>query len=196
MPRIDAPTVAEHRAQIQARLVDAAEQILRAEPPQQLTAGAVSAAAGIARNSIYRYVESIDDLRALVVARYLPAWVDAVDAAMADAEGPHEKVVAWVRANIAQAAATGHGWLTEAFRSTPLSEDLIERAHTGLRDSLAQAWTELAEGNRDRAAVAAALTMGITESGFRQLDAGRSAELVLDMCSEAVRSMVVGLSRS
>ncbi|CAM3845653.1 TetR/AcrR family transcriptional regulator [Smaragdicoccus niigatensis] len=195
MPRIDAPTVAEHRAQIQARLVNAAEQILRAEPPQQLTAGAVSAAAGIARNSIYRYVESIDDLRALVVARYLPAWVDAVDAAMADAEGPQEKVVAWVRANIEQAAATGHGWLTEAFRSTPLSEDLIERAHTGLRDSLAQAWTELANGDRDRAAVAAALTMGITETGFRQLDAGRSAELVLDMCSEAVRSIVVGLAR-
>ena len=71
MPKIDAPTVAEHRARVQQRLVDAAESILRDSPSQPLTAAAVSAQAGIARNSIYRYVDSVDDLRVLVIRRYL-----------------------------------------------------------------------------------------------------------------------------
>ena len=63
MPKIAAPTVAEHREHIRVALIDAAEAILRAGEP--LTAGVVSGAAGIARNSIYRYVDSVDDLRGL-----------------------------------------------------------------------------------------------------------------------------------
>ena len=44
MPKIDAATVAEHRLQVQGRLVDAAETLLRADPTAALTAGAVSSA--------------------------------------------------------------------------------------------------------------------------------------------------------
>ena len=82
MPRINAPTVREHHEQVMTSLIDAAEQILREEGPGALTAGAVSSRAGVARNSIYRYVESIDDLRGLVVERYMPGWFDAVQEAM------------------------------------------------------------------------------------------------------------------
>jgi len=80
VPKIAAPTVAQHRAMVQRRLIDAAEEIMRSGEPEKLTAGAVTAAAGIARNSIYRYVDSVDDLRGLVLARHLPAWIDAVAA--------------------------------------------------------------------------------------------------------------------
>ena len=80
MPKIAAATVAEHRENVLAALVDASERILRAGDP--LTAGVVSSAAGIARNSIYRYVESVDDLRVLVLERYLPGWERAVTTAL------------------------------------------------------------------------------------------------------------------
>lgn len=72
MPKISAPTVREHREMMIARLVDAAEKILKDEPGKPLSAGAVAAAAGIARNSIYRYVGSVEDLRLLVLERNVP----------------------------------------------------------------------------------------------------------------------------
>jgi AcrR family transcriptional regulator len=197
MPKIDAPTVAEHRAQVQARLVDAAEEILRAGQPDRLTAGAVSSAAGIARNSIYRYVNSVEDLRALVVARYLPAWLAAVDQAMAQVEDPGARVVTWVRANLEQAAASGHGWLMEAVRAVPhRSDETLDQAHSGMRDALAEAWFDLLDGDAQRSILAAAFTLGILEGGFRQLDAGQPVAVVLDMGGRAAESLVRGLAAS
>jgi AcrR family transcriptional regulator len=197
VPRIDAPTVAEHRTQVQARLVDAAEEILRAGEPDRLTAGAVSSAAGIARNSIYRYVDSVDDLRALVVARYLPAWLAAVDQAMAQSEDPGARVVTWVRTNLEQAADSGHGWLMEAVRAVPhRSDQTLDEAHAGMRDALADAWFDLLDGDEQRSTLAAAFTLGILEGGFRQLDAGQPVAVVLEMGGRAAQSLVRGLTAS
>lgn len=193
MPKIDAPTVAEHRANVQARLVDAAESILRAGPSQPLTAGAVSARAGIARNSIYRYVDSVDDLRVLVVNRYLPDWLAAVSLALAGADEADQRILAWVRSNLEQAAATGHGWLMEAARAqapSPSIEQAVDQAHAGLRDSLAGAWRELLAPDDQRAGVATALTVGILDAGFRQIDLGRTSELVVEMGVDAARALV------
>jgi AcrR family transcriptional regulator len=197
VPKIDAPTVAEHRAQVEARLVVAAEENLRTGQPERLTAGAVSSAAGIARNSNYRYVETVDDLRALVVARYLPAWLTAVDQAMAQSEDPGDQVVTWVRANLEQATASGHGWLMEAVRAVPhRSDETLDQAHSGMRDALADAWFHLLDGDEQRSTLAAAFTLGILEGGFRQLDAGQPVALVLDMGTRATESLVRGLTAS
>ncbi|MGI8457615.1 MAG: TetR/AcrR family transcriptional regulator [Propionibacteriaceae bacterium] len=193
MPKIDAPTVAEHRANVQARLVAAAESILRSGPTRQLTAGEVSKAAGIARNSIYRYVDSVDDLRVMVVDRYLPAWLEAVSAALEAATAPEDRVVAWVEANLQQAAGTGHGWLMEAARAlvpSPSIEEAVAQAHTGMRDSLTDAWQRLLGPSPDRVAIAAALTVGILDAGFRQIDADRPTGLVVQMGVDAARALV------
>ena len=55
MPQIDAPTVAEHRAQQREALLDAAEAILLADGHGALTFRALGERTGLARNSIYRY---------------------------------------------------------------------------------------------------------------------------------------------
>ena len=119
MPKIAAATVAEHRENVLAALVDASERILRAGDP--LTAGVVSSAAGIARNSIYRYVESVDDLRVLVLERYLPGWERAVTTALAPLDDPGDRVVEWVRVIIRQAHLTGHGWFITMAREASSS---------------------------------------------------------------------------
>jgi AcrR family transcriptional regulator len=195
MPRIDAPTVAEHREHVQAHLVEAAEALMRAGEP--VTASAVSAVAGIARNSIYRYVDSVDDLRALVIGRYLPAWMTAVEAAMDLAPTPGDRVSAWVRTNLAEAGAAGHGWLMEAVRSHPtstLAQTQVEEAHATMRDTLRAAWLELLHGDTERAAIAASLTLGILEGGFRRLNAGSPEDLVIELAQTAVESVVRGLA--
>jgi AcrR family transcriptional regulator len=181
---------------IRTRLIDATEAILRTGPSVQLTAGAVTSAAGIARNSIYRYVDSVEDLRGLVVDRYLPDWLTAVAAAMEAASTPEDRVVAWVRANLEQAAATGHGWLMEAARThspNATIDEMVAEAHTDMRDTLTDAWAELLPANPDQTPIATGLTVGILDAGFRQIDRGQPVELVLRLGTTAARALVTSL---
>ena len=62
VPKISAPTVRQHREIVKTKLVDAAERLLRESGPDSLSAAAVAAEAGIARNSIYRYAVSYTHL--------------------------------------------------------------------------------------------------------------------------------------
>lgn len=72
MPRIQAPTVAEHRAAQHRALVDAARQIL-AETGRPPTLARVAARAGLARPSLYQYFRSAEDLLNAVVEDVFPA---------------------------------------------------------------------------------------------------------------------------
>lgn len=190
MPKIAAPTVAEHREHILAALVDAAEAILRAGQP--LTAGVVSQSAGIARNSIYRYVDSVDDLRGLVLKRYLPAWDDAVTSAMAPLSDPGDRIVEWVRVNLEQAHETGHGWLITMTREAPQSTkmtELADHAHRIMRDALGDAWVSLI-GDRTEARIMSSLTLGLLGAAFQQLDSDLPYERIVDASVSAARSLV------
>lgn len=197
MPKIAAATVAEHREQVMGRLVDAAESLLRDNPGQTLTAATVSAQAGIARNSIYRYVDHVDDLRGLVLARYLPGWLAAVQRACDDASTPAERVLAWMRANLEQAAYSGHGWLMGISRGGAVSSvatTAVDDAHTGMRDTLAMAWGQLLP-DTERAASAAAFTRGLLDAGFRQLDDGARPALVIQTGVRSAHALVETLSQ-
>lgn len=194
MPKIDAPTVAEHRAAVQKRLVDAAEEILRSREPAALTAAVVTQAAGIARNSIYRYVESVDDLHGMVLSRYLPAWLAAVGEELEAVEDPGERIVVWVRANLIQAATSGHGWLMGLGTANPrgITKEVMDSAHTVMRDALAKSWIALVS-DPTRARVAAGLTRGLLEAGFKQLDAGIDVDVVATSGADAARALVEAL---
>ena len=222
MPKIDAPTVAEHRENMEKRLLDATEAILRDSHTARLTAGEVATRAGIARNSIYRYVDTVDELRAKVVARYLPDWLEAVDRAIGDATDPGDRIVAWVRANLEQAAETGHGWLMRVVRTMPSGatvDDVAGQAHGEMGTRLRSAWArvlgvDVAEpvvasaagsasaaspddpvsaGIRARLVVLDAYTQGIVESGFRLLDAGAPRDLVVEQGTATARALVASV---
>ncbi|WP_353065629.1 TetR/AcrR family transcriptional regulator [Arcanobacterium hippocoleae] len=116
MPKISAATVKEHHEQMFNKLVDAAEKILRESGPGALTAGSVAKAAGIARNSIYRYVGSIDDLRLVVLERYLPLWVNSVEKRVNRSDDPRKQVLDLALASLEMAQTTGHSWLISVMR--------------------------------------------------------------------------------
>lgn len=191
MPKIAAPTVAEHRELVRETLVDAAERILRAGDP--LTAGVVSAAAGIARNSIYRYVDSVDDLRGMVLARYLPAWDKAVSEALAPLEDPGDRIVEWVRVNLEQAQTTGHSWLMDVSRgsaaASSATSQIADYAHSILRDALGSAWIQLV-ADETEARIQSALTLGLLEAAFQRLDSGLPNERLITATMRAARALV------
>lgn len=99
MPRIQAPTVAEHRARQRRAILDAALAHL-AEKGTAPSLADVGARAGLARSSVYEYFSSRDDLLAEVVADVFPAWAARITEAVETAPTPGQQVWAYVKANM------------------------------------------------------------------------------------------------
>ena len=100
MPRIAAPTVAEHHARQRRVLLDAARALL-AETGQAPSMAAVGRRAGLARSSVYQYFASPEALLEAVVADVFPEWATQVRERVVAACTPGERVWAYVEANVA-----------------------------------------------------------------------------------------------
>ena len=107
MPRIEAPTLAEHHALRRGAILDAAVTILGADGPAGVTPAAVAAAAGLARSSVYQYFSSTAELVAAGVEETFRRVIAGIDAALATAATPREKIAAFVSGAL-EAAASGH----------------------------------------------------------------------------------------
>ncbi|HEX5087827.1 MAG TPA: TetR/AcrR family transcriptional regulator [Nocardioides sp.] len=105
MPRIDAPTVAEHHARQRRALLDAARALL-AETGQAPSMAEVGRRAGLARSSVYQYFDSPHGLLHAVVADVFPDWASRVQHQVDQAGSPGERVWAYVEANIALFASS------------------------------------------------------------------------------------------
>ena len=108
MPKIDAPTVAEHHRQRRAALLAAATSLLAEHGLDAVTLAAVGACAGLARSSVYQYFDSTPALIAAVVEDVMPRAAERVAAAMSSADSPMAKVDAFVAATLDAATAPVH----------------------------------------------------------------------------------------
>ncbi|GAB7075633.1 TetR/AcrR family transcriptional regulator [Streptomyces sp. S5] len=189
MPKIEAGSVREHRAQRLAQLIDAAEAILSEGGVEALTAGAVAARAGIARNSIYRYFDSIDDLLELLVAREFPAWTAAVEEAVAAEDTPGEQVAAYVRANLEQAARGTHSWRASLSRGSlsPSARQRVRKLHTTLHEVLAASVDDLGDTQPE---LTVAVVQAVTDACVRRIDQGDDLQAVSAYATDAVRRLL------
>ncbi|NEC29324.1 TetR/AcrR family transcriptional regulator [Streptomyces sp. SID8111] len=189
MPKIEAGSVQEHRAQRLAQLIDAAEAILNESGVEALTAGAVAARAGIARNSIYRYFDSIDDLLELVVTREFPDWIDAVERAIAAETSPEEQVAAYVRANLEQAAHGTHGWRAALSRGSlsPSARERVRSLHISLHEALARVVRELGQPQPE---LTVAVVQAVVDACIRRVDQGDDLTTVSDFAAGATRRLL------
>ncbi|MFZ4134084.1 TetR/AcrR family transcriptional regulator [Streptomyces koyangensis] len=189
MPKIEAGSVREHRAQRLAQLIDAAEAILSEGGVDALTAGAVAARAGIARNSIYRYFDSIDDLLELLVAREFPAWTAAVEEAVAAQDTPGEQVAAYVRANLQQAARGTHGWRASLSRGSlsPSARQRVRKLHTRLHEVLAASVDGLGHPQPE---LTVAVIQAVTDACVRRIDQGDDLQTVSAYATDAARRLL------
>ncbi|WP_406711825.1 TetR family transcriptional regulator [Trueperella pyogenes] len=184
-PKISAPSVKEHHSMMYVRLVDAAEMILREDGPAALTAAAVATSAGMARNSIYRYVESIDDLRLLVLERYIPGWQKRIDAALAAESDPYLQLQILVEISLDIGAEAGHQWLIDVVKAglgrgkkgekAPSGAEIQSRSeevlnfHRELAHRIVTLWREITP----RAVVVnSQMTRSILDAGLKLLDQG------------------------
>ncbi|WP_433657108.1 TetR/AcrR family transcriptional regulator [Nocardia sp. CA-128927] len=172
MPRIDAPTVAEHRANQERALLDAARMVLLQNGPQAVTPATVGAAAGLARSSVYKYFRSGDEILFRIVTDALLEWGKRVHDTVERAETPAGQVEAYVRTTLALAASGAHriAVLGSALpRDEAARRDLAD-AHHDLAAPLRAALTALDNPNPD---LTADLIDGALVRAVEHIDAGR-----------------------
>lgn len=127
MPRIDAPTLVQHRAARERALLEAARGLLTEHPDRVPSLAEVGALAGLSRSSVYQYYASREDLLAAVVADSFPRWQHRLSAAVASADGPRARVLAFLRANL-ELVADGEHALARTLAGVAPSEDLARRS--------------------------------------------------------------------
>ena len=176
MPRITAPTVAEHRAAQQRALLDAARTLL-ARTGEAPSMAEVAALAGLARPSAYQYYKSRTDLLNALVMDVFPRWAQRVEDAMSAEKKPADRILAYVLTNIALVDEGEHA-VGSALASVAPSEELdaqSARMHQAILDPLVGALKDL--GAEDPHSTAE-LINAIVHTGTRLLESGKDLQQV------------------
>jgi len=184
VPKIDAPTVAEHHARRRAAIIGAAADLL-GQGPAAVTPAAVAGAAGLARSSVYQYYPSTGALLGAAVEETFARALAVLDVAMQASAGPRDRVVAYLDASLA-AALAGH--LPQAAYAGPQIPqaclDRVAELHAELVRPLVDALR--AAGVTDPAGVAG-LINGAVSAAATQVQRGEP----LPAASERLRAFVL-----
>ncbi|GGI44970.1 AcrR family transcriptional regulator [Agromyces flavus] len=171
MPKISAPTVAEHRAAQRAALVEAGGRILVEDGMAGITARTVTERAGLARSSFYDYFPSKDDLLVAIAIDVFAAWDAEIEQALAEVEAGLPKLRALVDATMAMTADGRHdlaGALREADLHPSRYEDLMVM-HDALLRPLVQVLADAGEAEPERSAM---LVQGVLGAGIQLVTHG------------------------
>ena len=175
MPKIDAPTVAEHHSRRRAGLVAAGADLLATGGVDAVTLAGVGAATGLARSSVYQYFDSGPALLAAVVEDVFPRSTATLQRAVDRASSPQDKVDAYVVTAHDLASDTSHRSLY-ALAGTGLPEDCRAR---------------IAELHQEQFAP---LLAAVTEVGVT--DPGLTTRLLLGVLQSATQAVVEGAPRA
>jgi AcrR family transcriptional regulator len=191
MPRIDAPTIAQHRAQRRRALLDATRALLAENPHQIPTLAAVATRAGLPRSSVYEYFPSQPDLLLELVQEILPNWSRRVTAAIAAADGPGEKVLAYATANLRLVAEGEHALATALIQSVPGEQvnASTQHMHEQMSRPLVAALADL--GLPDPA-VTASLISSVVYTASRMIEAGSDAASIEARVRELFAPFLLG----
>ncbi|MBW8482823.1 TetR/AcrR family transcriptional regulator [Actinomadura parmotrematis] len=188
MPKIQAATVADHRALQRRALVDAARELLEETGDgAAVTFATVARRTGLARNSVYKYFADRRELLAAVVADAVPRWLEAIGAAMAAADAPEEKVAAYVRAQLDVVRAGGHR-VAQALAGDADAAALkggAADAHRALLAPVEEALAALGEPDPRRAA---RLLQGVVNAAVTAVEAGDDPDAVTGLAVRAALS--------
>ena len=175
MPRIDAPTIAEHRDQRRASLLAAGNELVLAGGPRAVTMTAVAARAGLSRTAVYEYFASTEDLLAAVLGERMTAWTADVEGALATTRTPQEKVATYVRVSLELIKDGSHGLLvllSAETLPTHVRRQLSE-LHATLAAPLNSAVAELGVPDVD---LATRYVQGVVEAAARRVAPGQDID--------------------
>ncbi|WP_040167810.1 TetR/AcrR family transcriptional regulator [Microbacterium gorillae] len=128
MPKISKPTIREHKESVRAALVGTAADIIEREGVAAVLPGTVTAGAGVARSTFYKYFATRDDVLVAVGVEAMEAWAAELGEAVDAQEEGLPRLRALVDATMRMTADGRHD-LASALRDEQLSpthrEDLM-----------------------------------------------------------------------
>lgn len=179
MPKIDAPTVAEHHRRRRDALLAATERLLAEGGVDGVTLGAVGAQAGLARSSVYQYFDSAPALLAALVEDRMPRSLARLHADTAAAADPAGRVDAFIRSALRTTTDTTHRALS-ALADADLPADCAARLAELHLDQLAPLRTALADLGTPDPELTAQLVMSLVEGATRAVVRGAELDAVVD----------------
>lgn len=188
MPRISAPTLAEHQAKRRSDVVDAAVNLLLISGPGAVTPAAVASSAGLARSSVYQYFPSSGALLAIAVEDAFRRTLDSLHEALVGITTPADRISAYVDAAL-DGAIEGHRPMASLAGSDlpPECQQRVVELHQELLAPLVEALAEL--GHPD-AEAQAALVNAVLVAAAGQVVRGESARSVHDRIRRFVLAAV------
>jgi AcrR family transcriptional regulator len=172
MPRIEAPTIAEHRDQRRASLLAAGHELVLSGGPRAVTMTAVAARAGLSRTAVYEYFASTEDLLAAVLGERMTAWTADVESALEVAQNPQDKIATYVRVSLELIKDGSHGLLvllSAETLPTHVRRQLSE-LHATLAAPLSSAVRDLGVPDVD---LATRYVQGVVEAAARRIEPGQ-----------------------
>jgi AcrR family transcriptional regulator len=174
VPKITAPTVAEHRQRQRTALLDAAEAVIVESGVAGLTFAAVAQRAGLARSSVYEYFPSPAALLAELVVDRMRGWGVATGERLATINDPADRVAEYVRLSLSSAGPE-HRSLAQAVSVSdlpPECADALVMLHAEMSSPLVEALNDLDVADPVRTAHH---VTGVIESARRSIQAGSNA---------------------
>lgn len=176
MPRIDAPTLAEHQVLRRQALVEAAAHLLGTEGPTAVTPAAVAARAGLARTSTYQYFPST----AALISAGAEERFAAIRAAVAGAVDPGapagERISGYVGALFDQAVTNLVGM--EGVMSLPLPQECRSRLRQLHSEVLAPVVSAMAQAGVIDPAGTVVMVNGAVQAAARRVTEGADPDTV------------------
>ena len=167
MPKISAPTIAEHREARREALLVAAANLM--QQGKVFTVAQVAQEVGLSRSAVYEYYNSASDLIADVLVDEMAIWIDEITPAVDALVDPRARIEAWVRGVLTYVAEGRHALLKSA-GSVELPEARraqVQSMHRELVAPLSQALIDLAVPD---ARQLAAFIWGVLDSAINRIE--------------------------
>lgn len=189
MPRIDAPTIAEHRDQRRAALLAAGHELVLTGGPKAVTMTAVAARAGLSRTAVYEYFASTEDLLATVLGERMSAWTNEVQTALDGVDDPRSKIATYVRVSLELIKDGSHGLLVLLSAETLPTHvrRQLTQLHATLAAPLSSAVRDLGVPDVD---LATRYVQGVVEAAARRISPGQD---IHDEAAAATTFIIAGL---
>ena len=190
MPRIETPTLAEHRDWRRAQLIEAAAAIAIESGGGAITVAAVAQRAGLSRTSVYEYFSSSSDLIADLVIDELGTFASVLQSAVGECDEPYLCIELWISGAL-QYIADGRHLLAKALSAATLLQERshsIGTAHRALLAPLNKALTQI--GVKD-IAQALSYIQATTDVATKRIESGFDAETEI---KSATRFCINGLT--
>ncbi|MFF5403208.1 TetR/AcrR family transcriptional regulator [Streptomyces misionensis] len=186
MPKINAATVAEHRAQQRAALIQAAVDILVEQGAAAVTPAAVGARAGLARSSFYQYFPSAAALLAAIVEESFTAADAATGRCLAEVREPAARIDAFIRTELRLAAQGAHR-PAKALMRADLPPECLARVHELHHRHYAPFQAAIAAMTGEGPELTGQLVGGIVQAAMTAVEEGADPDRVADRALALLR---------